>query len=153
MRIIVALAFFSQWSGNGLVSYYLSKVLKAIGITNQFDQVLINGILQIFNYITSITAALLIDKVGRRTLALGGVSGMLLFFTVSGRGRIDCESITETDSPAQLQTICSALYAESAKDVDAAGEPIHPDVGAGHAVIAFIFLVSPIEQTPRRIQC
>ena len=86
-RIIIALAFFSQWSGNGLVSYYLSKVLNAIGITSSFDQTLINGILQIFNYITSITAALLIDKVGRRTLALGGVAGMLLFFTVSSTNR------------------------------------------------------------------
>ena len=25
MRIIIALAFFSQWSGNGLVSYYLNQ--------------------------------------------------------------------------------------------------------------------------------
>lgn len=33
MRIIVAIAFFSQWSGNGLVSYYLGKVFDAIGIT------------------------------------------------------------------------------------------------------------------------
>ncbi|KZP23010.1 hypothetical protein FIBSPDRAFT_1043163 [Athelia psychrophila] len=31
MRIIVALAFFSQWSGNGLVSYYLNEVLDQIG--------------------------------------------------------------------------------------------------------------------------
>ncbi|ORX38020.1 general substrate transporter [Kockovaella imperatae] len=120
MRIIIGLAFFSQWSGNGLVSYYLSKVLKAVGITNPFDQTLINGVLQIFNYITSITFALLIDKLGRRVLCLGGIGCMIVFFT--------------------LQTICSALYAESAKDVNAAGDPIHPNKSAGHAVIAFIFL-------------
>ncbi len=42
---------------------------------------LINGILQMFNWITSIIAALCIDKIGRRPLALGGVSGMLVFFT------------------------------------------------------------------------
>ena len=30
MRIIIALAFFSQWSGNGLVSYYLNKVFDDI---------------------------------------------------------------------------------------------------------------------------
>ena len=29
MRIIIALAFFSQWSGNGLVSYYLNAVFSA----------------------------------------------------------------------------------------------------------------------------
>ena len=39
MRIIVALAFFSQWSGNGLVSYYLNKVFDTIGITDPTLQV------------------------------------------------------------------------------------------------------------------
>jgi hypothetical protein len=39
MIIIVALAFFSQWSGNGLVSYYLTVVLDTIGITNPTIQV------------------------------------------------------------------------------------------------------------------
>lgn len=39
MRIIVALAFFSQWSGNGLVSYYLNKVFDGIGIKDPLTQV------------------------------------------------------------------------------------------------------------------
>ena len=39
MRIIVALAFFSQWSGNGLVSYYLHSVFDTIGITDLTIQV------------------------------------------------------------------------------------------------------------------
>ena len=39
MRIIIALGFFSQWSGNGLVSYYLNKVFDSIGITNKTIQV------------------------------------------------------------------------------------------------------------------
>ena len=39
MMIIIALAFFSQWSGNGLVSYYLKNVLDTIGITDPTIQV------------------------------------------------------------------------------------------------------------------
>ncbi len=39
MNIIVAIAFFSQWSGNGIASYYLNKVLKDIGIPNPTTQV------------------------------------------------------------------------------------------------------------------
>lgn len=31
MRVIIAIAFFSQWSGSGLVSYYLNQVFKTIG--------------------------------------------------------------------------------------------------------------------------
>lgn len=38
MRVILGIAFFSQWSGNGLVSYYLTDVLKAIGITSETIQ-------------------------------------------------------------------------------------------------------------------
>lgn len=34
MRIIIAIAFFSQWSGNGLVSFYLNKVFDAINSTS-----------------------------------------------------------------------------------------------------------------------
>jgi hypothetical protein len=39
MRIIIAIAFFSQWSGNGLVSYYLNQVFNTIGITDPTTQV------------------------------------------------------------------------------------------------------------------
>ncbi|KAG8997888.1 hypothetical protein FRB94_007391 [Tulasnella sp. JGI-2019a] len=86
MRIIIALAFFSQWSGNGLVSYYLNKVMDSIGITDVSTQNLINGILQIYNLIVAVTAGLLCDRVGRRTLFLVSNVGMLLFFT--------CQTIT-----------------------------------------------------------
>ncbi|KAF8966491.1 hypothetical protein BDZ97DRAFT_1756625 [Flammula alnicola] len=34
MRIILGVAVFSQWSGNGLVSYYLNLVLEGVGITD-----------------------------------------------------------------------------------------------------------------------
>jgi hypothetical protein len=39
VRIIIAIAFFTQWSGNGLATYYLNKVLSDIGITNPTTQV------------------------------------------------------------------------------------------------------------------
>ncbi|PPR00155.1 hypothetical protein CVT24_005056 [Panaeolus cyanescens] len=93
MRIIVALAFFSQWSGNGLVSYYLNKVFIAIGITDPDTQLLINGFLNIFNFIVAIIAGFLCDKVGRRPLFLISCGGMFMFWT--------------------LQTICFALYAQN----------------------------------------
>ena len=92
LRIIVAIAFFSQWSGNGLVSYYLNKVFDSIGITNPTVQLLINGILQIWNLFVAITASFLVDRIGRRLLFLSSCIGMLIFFT--------------------LQTVCSALFAE-----------------------------------------
>jgi len=65
MRVIIALAFFSQWSGNGIVSYYLTKVLNGIGITGQGEQLLINGILQIYNYGTAIIVSCVAQYMGR----------------------------------------------------------------------------------------
>ena len=96
MRIFVALAFFSQWSGNGLVSYYLNKVFDTIGITDPTIQLLINGILQIWNLAWALAASSMVDKLGRRFLFLTSCLGMLLFFT--------------------LQTICSALFAQKGSD-------------------------------------
>jgi len=92
LRIIVALAFFSQWSGNGLVSYYIGKVLNLIGVTNPNTQLLINGFLNIFNFIVAVIAGLLCDRVGRRPLFLASTIGMTIFWTI--------------------QTICLSLYSQ-----------------------------------------
>ncbi|EIW83455.1 hexose transporter [Coniophora puteana RWD-64-598 SS2] len=94
MRIILAIAFFLQWSGNGLVSYYLNKVFDQIGITSSSTQLLINGILQVWNLIWSVSAALYVDRIGRRPLFLASTLGMLLFYTA--------------------QVICFARYAQTA---------------------------------------
>jgi len=81
LRIIVAIAFFSQWSGNGLVSYYLNKILSDIGITDPTTQLLINGILSIWNLICALIASSLVEKLGRRLMFLTSAVGMLVFFT------------------------------------------------------------------------
>jgi MFS family permease len=73
---------FSQWSGNGLVSYYMTKVLQDIGITDSTIQLTINGVLQIVNFITAVGMCFLVDKVGRRKLFLVSTSGMLASFIV-----------------------------------------------------------------------
>lgn len=131
LRIIIPLAFFSQWSGNGLVSYYLTLILSSIGITSANMQTLINLILQIYNYFWAIVGALLIDRTGRRFLWLTSTGGMCICFV--------------------CWTICSAIYAESSTIFDTAclaangGNKyacvaLNANKSAGNAVIAFIFL-------------
>ncbi|KAF8839813.1 hexose transporter [Paxillus ammoniavirescens] len=80
VRIIIALAFFSQWSGNGLISYYLAEVFTQIGITSTGTQLLINGILQIWNLGWAVFAALMVNRIGRRSLALTSTALMTLFY-------------------------------------------------------------------------
>ncbi|KDR67799.1 hypothetical protein GALMADRAFT_216182 [Galerina marginata CBS 339.88] len=116
MRIIIAIAFFSQWSGNGLVSLTivlnlidLNKVFISIGITDSSTQLLINGILNIFNFFVAIIAGFLCERVGRRRLFMTSTIGMLVFWT--------------------LQTVCVSLYAQD-----------NTRTAAAHTVIVMIFL-------------
>jgi sugar porter (SP) family MFS transporter len=91
MVICVAAGLFSQWSGNGLVSYYLHVVLDQIGYTDPTTQDVINGVLSIWNGIVAVTMCFFVDKLGRRPLFLFATSGMLFSFII--------------------WTICSARYA------------------------------------------
>lgn len=82
MMILVCLGLFSQWSGNGLISFYLSKVLNTIGITSARDQNIINGTLQIWNWITAIVSSFLTAYLKRRTQFGISVCGMLICFVL-----------------------------------------------------------------------
>ncbi|KFY32658.1 hypothetical protein V495_08845 [Pseudogymnoascus sp. VKM F-4514 (FW-929)] len=74
--------FFSQWCGNGLISYYLVPVLKTIGITGSTEQAGLNGGLQIWNFIVAIWASFNLDRIGRRPMALGSTGCMIVIFTL-----------------------------------------------------------------------
>ena len=94
LLLIVLVAFFSQCSGNGLVSYYLHDILNSVGITSSYDQALYNGGLQIWSFLMAIIfSSLLVDKFGRKTLFMIAGVGMLVTFTI--------------------WTACSAIYAEN----------------------------------------
>jgi MFS family permease len=72
--ISISLGIFAQWAGNGVVSYYLSIILNSVGITSVDDQTLISACLQIWNLIWAVTAALLVERLGRRLLFMTSVS-------------------------------------------------------------------------------
>ncbi|KAF6754460.1 hexose transporter [Ephemerocybe angulata] len=81
MMLIMAIAVFSQWSGNGLVSYYINIILDGVGVTGTQQKAAINGGLQIYNFFIAMGASFLIDWLGRRTLFIISNSGMLATFT------------------------------------------------------------------------
>ncbi|RSL88416.1 hypothetical protein BHE90_000037 [Fusarium euwallaceae] len=92
LLVIMLLGLFSQWSGNGLVSYYLVRVLETVGITNARHTNIINGCLMIFNWLTSVASAFASGKLKRRTQFMVSVVGMLLVFS--------------------SQTLCAGLFNE-----------------------------------------
>ncbi|KAF8320427.1 hexose transporter [Clavulina sp. PMI_390] len=128
MRIVIAIAFFSQWSGNGLISYYFNLILNGIGITSTFDQTLINGILQIWNFAIAITSSLVTERFGRRPMFIVSTAGMTLFY--------------------MFITVCGGVYQNSLTfnpDGTVANDPktgkvMAGNTGAAHTYIAMVFL-------------
>ncbi|KAK0709414.1 hexose transporter protein [Lasiosphaeria miniovina] len=78
--ILVSIGFFSQWSGNGIVSYFLPQVLKLIGITDSTLVLEINGYLSIVQLISAVGICFFVDKIGRRPLFITSCIGMLAAF-------------------------------------------------------------------------
>lgn len=130
LAVIIPIAFFSQWSGNGIVSYYLSKTLDGIGIRSTGQKNLINGILQVYNLATAYLGALVVDKAGRRVLFLTSTAGMCVSYMV--------------------WTVCAATYAKSYTEVDADGYPIGANTNAGNGVLAAIFFYC---KSPMSAEC
>lgn len=82
MFTIIWIAVFSQWSGNGLVSYYINIVLNGVGITETRTKAAINGGLQIFNLASALVGMMMVDKLGRRKVFLISNIGMLTAFAM-----------------------------------------------------------------------
>jgi len=78
--IAACVGLFSQWSGNGLVSYYLAKVLDTVGITNTRKQNEINLGLQCWNLVTGVSGAFIAKKLGRKPQYLIAFGGMTVVF-------------------------------------------------------------------------
>lgn len=50
LYILVCIGFYSQWIGNGVISYYLPQILRTIGITSPSAQTGVNGGLSIWSW-------------------------------------------------------------------------------------------------------
>ncbi|KAK4633941.1 Lactose permease [Fulvia fulva] len=81
--ISITIGLFSQWVGQGVISYYLPLVLNTVGVTSTRDQTLISACLQVWNLIWSVAAAVLVDVLGRRFLFLSSAAIMLLGYVIT----------------------------------------------------------------------
>ncbi|CAO2658333.1 Nn.00g060560.m01.CDS01 [Neocucurbitaria sp. VM-36] len=76
--ICIAVALLTLWNGQGVISYYFSPILTSIGITGTNQQTGINGGLQIWNLICSLSGTYLAERIGRRPLWLISFVGMMM---------------------------------------------------------------------------
>lgn len=79
MWIIVLVSIFSQFTGGGVISYYLPSILETVGITSSSQQLLMNALNQVFSFCGGIVGTFFVDKAGRRPMLLWGVflSGLI----------------------------------------------------------------------------
>jgi len=80
--ISISLGIFAQWSGNGVVSYYLVLILDTVGVTSTTNQLIISACLQMWNLIFAVGAAFNVDTLGRRKLFLSSAVIMTISFVI-----------------------------------------------------------------------
>jgi hypothetical protein len=108
--LVVAMCLFQQWSGGGLVGYYMRLILEQVGIDDPQDQLGINGGLRAWALVVNAVFAFFVDFLGRRTIMLISTIGMASAFIV--------------------WTILSARYEIGGRE----------DAGLGRAVVVMIFV-------------
>ncbi|RYP64467.1 hypothetical protein DL769_006660 [Monosporascus sp. CRB-8-3] len=84
--VLLSLGFFSQWSGNAIISNYANKLYESAGIFDSTAKFGLSGGQTILALIVSVTMASLVDKFGRRPMfliATGGMFGVLGFWTLT----------------------------------------------------------------------
>jgi hypothetical protein len=122
--IVITMAFFGQWSGNGPVSYYYPTMLQGAGITSNHRRLLLNGMQNVVSFGGAIFGAVYTDKWGRRP-----------------------QLLVSTGICVGIFCIVCALVATNVVNgpdgrprVDATGTPMIKNSGQAKAVIAFIFI-------------
>ncbi|KAH9883797.1 general substrate transporter [Xylariomycetidae sp. FL2044] len=119
--IVLAVGFFSQWSGNGIISYYLTLILNSVGYTSQETQTLINGLLTLWGMLWGLAFSFWVNRFRRRTLFLGSTIGCLMVYIVW----------TALEATYEMSTDLSA---------DGSGGPS----GVAKGVVAMIFLYNAV---------
>lgn len=83
MFVAIALSVFGQLTGINAVIYYGPQILEQAGI--QFENALqFQTILGVINLVFTILALMLIDKLGRRPLLIGGMAIVVLTLFIAG---------------------------------------------------------------------
>lgn len=78
--LVVIWAWFSQFSGNQVVTYYMTTLFMNLGITNATTRLLLTAVNSIICLITSNIGAYVVEKLGRRPVLLGATIMFVLSF-------------------------------------------------------------------------
>ncbi|PUU82756.1 general substrate transporter [Tuber borchii] len=86
LGLVIAVAFFGQWSGNNVVSYYMPTMFQQTGIESSDTRLVLNGIYPVFCMFAAIWGATLLDKLGRRPMLIGATAFTVVCFSIITAG-------------------------------------------------------------------
>jgi MFS family permease len=123
----------TQLNGVLLINYYLTLVLNTVGITSTREQTVINGGLQTWKWMSSVLGAMLVDRIGRRSLYLMSTFGKTISLRALSERTISADRYVFSGCLCSyiVWTACSATYAKDPTNTAAAG-----------SVVGFIFIFS-----------
>ncbi|KAK3042773.1 hypothetical protein RJ639_001046 [Escallonia herrerae] len=84
LTIGAGLVLFQQITGQPSVLYYAATILRSAGFSAASDATRVSILLGLLKLIMTGAAVLVVDKLGRRPLLLGGVSGMVISLFLLG---------------------------------------------------------------------
>ncbi|CAN6564568.1 unnamed protein product [Malus baccata var. baccata] len=80
----VGLVLFQQITGQPSVLYYAASIFQSAGFSEASDATRVSILLGVFKLIMTGAAVLVVDRLGRRPLLLGGVTGMVISLFLLG---------------------------------------------------------------------
>lgn len=82
LKIAAGLVFFQQFTGQPSVLYYAAPILRSAGFSMASDATELAVLLGFFKLLMTIVAVLYVDKLGRRPLLIGGVTGLAVSLVI-----------------------------------------------------------------------
>lgn len=112
------MAFFGQWSGNNVVSYYMPTMFAQTGINTSDTRLVLNGIYPILCLFAAVWGATLLDRLGRRPMLIWATFSCAVCFGI----------------------ITAATAASSSSSSSSGGN----NQSAAYAVIVFIYVFGAV---------
>lgn len=125
LALNVTFAWFSQFSGNNVISYYLPSLLANVGITSTNMKLLLNIIYALVGWIFSSAGAHFHDRIGRRKMFLISTMGMVIALAITAGTAADFDK-TENKSSSGASIAFIYVFGAVFSFAYTSMQPIYP---------------------------
>ncbi|KAK5953182.1 hypothetical protein OHC33_005750 [Knufia fluminis] len=125
LMLNLVFAWFGQFSGNNIISYYLPYLLQNVGITDTNTKLLLNIIYAVVGWIFAAFGARSHDIVGRRKMLIGSTIGMVICLSITAgtaAGYVNTGSTTCSSASIAFIYVFGAVFAFAYTSM----QPIYP---------------------------